>query len=174
MSRFVRYANGFILVLILIGVGTLSESSAQSETPETVQAFYLLMPEKYDHSTRQQREEILEYSDTTIDNKNGYIQDITHLSGEVFEAALFKDPDGGFILAYNEDCDLKYGVLTKLFFLKYKDGKWTDVTTRVLPIPINGRYKYKLPQSGTAIRVTDAKGKPMYALAWKNGKFEKQ
>jgi hypothetical protein len=168
--------GGFAMVLVL-GAGTLSKSvaaAAQSETPETVQAYYLLMPEKYDRSTRQQREEILEYSETTIDNDNGYIQYITHLSGQVFEAALFKEPDGGKVFAYNEDCDLKYSVLTKLYFLKFEAGKWTDVTARLLPVPVNIRYKYKLPQSGTNIKVTDARGRAMYVLSWKNGKFEKQ
>ncbi|HMJ24309.1 MAG TPA: hypothetical protein VK475_00690 [Pyrinomonadaceae bacterium] len=177
MRSFSHRVGGFAMVLVLGGAGTLSKNvgaAAQSETPETVQAYYLLMPAKYDRSTRQQREEILEYSETTIDNEKGYIQYVTHLSGEVFEAALFKEPDGGKILAYNEDCDLKYSVLTKLYFLKYENGKWTDVTTQLLPIPVNSRFRYKLPASGTTIKVTDAKGRPMYSLFWKNGKFEKQ
>jgi hypothetical protein len=82
------------------------------------------MPKQYDKSTRAEREEILGYSEATVDLNNGYIEYVTHLSGQVFEAALFKLSDGGHILAYNEDCDLKYRVPTKLYLLKYEDGQW--------------------------------------------------
>jgi hypothetical protein len=167
-----------ICSLLLIGSAIRSDWSvvgAQSNRPKSVQDYYLLMPEKYDGSSRQEREEILGYtSEATIDIKNGYISYITPLSGEVLEVALFKRPDGGYILAYNEDCDLQYKVPTKLYFLQYEDGKWTDVTTQVLPVAINNRYKYKLPRIGTTIEVTTAIGVKMYELAWRNGKFEKQ
>jgi hypothetical protein len=113
-------------------------------------------------------------SDTTVDLENGHIEYITHLSGQVFEAALFKRPDEGFIFAYNEDCDLKYKVPTKLYLLKLEAGEWTDVTTQLLPAPVNHRYKYELPRKGTIIQVTTAAGAKMYRLVWKNGKFEKR
>ena len=109
----------------------------------------------------------------TIDTKNGYISYITPLSGEVFEIALFKRPDGAIIIAYNEDCDLANNVLTKLYFFYFDNGRWIDETIQVMPVPINKRYKYKLPQKGTTIKVTDAKGKFVYSLVWKTGKFIK-
>lgn len=98
---------------------------------------------------------------------------MTHLSGEVFEAALFKLPDGGYVLSYNEDCDLKYKVRTKLFLLKYEGGNWTDMTTQLLPVPVNSRYKYKLPEKRTTIQVSTTAGAKMYTLVWINGRFEK-
>jgi hypothetical protein len=149
-------------------------AKAQVDNPTTVQDYYLLMPRRYDKSTRAEREEILSYSETTVDLDNGRIEYITHLSGQVFEAALFKRPDGGFVFAYNEDCDLKYKVPTKLYLLKYEAGEWTDVTTQLLPVPVNARFKYQLPQKGTNIQVTTAAGAKLYQLAWKNGKFEKR
>ena len=177
MSKCFPYVRYLIFVFSLVSSAIPSGHrvvEAQAKNPKTVQDCYLLMPEKYDGSSRQDREEILGYtSETTIDIKHGYISYITPLSGEVFEAALFKGPDGESILAYNEDCDLHYKVPTKLYFLKYEDGKWTDVTTQLLPLPINSRYKYKLPQIGTTLTVTNARGQKMYDLAWKNGKFEK-
>ncbi len=175
MNRSLSFAR-CLIVVVLTGAATVSGSRiawAQADAPKTVQDYYLLMPKQYDKSSREDREEILGYSEATIDNENGYINYITHLSGEVFEAALFKLPGGGFVLAYNEDCDLKYKVPTKLIFLKYANGNWTDVTTQLLPVPVNSRYKYKLPEKGTTIHVTTAGGVKMYQLWWKNGKFEK-
>jgi hypothetical protein len=43
-----------------------------------------------------------------------------------------------------------------------------------LPVPVNARFKYQLPQKGTNIQVTTAAGARLYQLAWKNGKFEKR
>jgi hypothetical protein len=83
-------------------------------------------------------------------------------------------PNGGYVLAYNEDCDLKYKVPTKLFLLSYQDGKWTDLTTRLLPVSVNTNYRYKLPQKGTTIQVSSATGAKLYALAWNNEKFERR
>ena len=141
---------------------------------DTIKDYYLLMPEQYDGSTFQEREEILGYvSETVIDEKNGYISYTTPLSGEVFEIALFKRTDGEIFIAYNEDCDLQYNVLTKLYFLHYDAGTWVDVTKKVMPVPLNKRYKYKLPRIGTTIQVTNANDKKMYDLVWKNGKFIK-
>ncbi len=145
------------------------------DEPTTIKDYYLLMPQKYDGSTFEEREEILGYEgDTTIDIKNGYISYITHLSGEVFEVAMFKKPNGELIIAYNEDCDLKNNVLTKMYFLLYDGGRWVDVTSKLMPVPINKKYKYNLPKNGTTIQVTTASGKKVYSLSWKNGKFEKR
>ncbi len=176
MSRKFCYPSCFIFSVVLVGSVALCQNQVaegQSDNPKTVQDYYLSMPQRYDKSTRQQREEILG-DETMIDNENGYIQYITHLSGEVLEAALFKRPDGGYVFVYNEDCDLKYKVPTKLYFLTYEGGKWTDVTTQLLPVPVNLRYKYKLPQKGKTIQVTTASGAKVYQLVWKDGKFEKR
>lgn len=179
MSRFHWGAGLFIFTLSLAMVSPFAFcrsriGNAQSDKPTTVQDYYLLMPKQYDKSTRAEREEILGYSDTTVDLENGHIEYITHLSGQVFEAALFKRPDDGVVFAYNEDCDLKYKVPTKLYLLKYEAGEWTDVTTQLLPVPVNHRYKYELPQKGAIIQVTTPAGAKMYQLVWKNGRFEKR
>ncbi len=146
---------------------------AQSDNPLNIKDYYLLMPEKYDRSTRTEREEILESTETFVDVKNGYIGSQIGKLGERCQVALFKSPDSGFILAYNEDGDPQVNVPTKLYLLKYEGGQWVDVTTELLPVPVNVRYHYDLPQIGTTIKVTTAKGNRVYELAWKNGKFEK-
>ncbi|MBX7173737.1 MAG: hypothetical protein K1X72_22395 [Pyrinomonadaceae bacterium] len=152
-----------------------SESSTDSNSadPQSIKDYYLLMPKKYDGATFEEREEILGYeSDTVIDLNNGYIKYETRAAGEVFEVALFKY-NGEVFIAYNEDCDLENNQLTKMYFLHYDGGRWIDVTGQAMPIPINKKYKYKLPQKGTTIQVTTANGKRMYNLLWKNGKFIK-
>ena len=179
MGRYVWCARVFILTLSLTIVNPsaflgIEIAKAQTDNPTTVQDYYLLMPKQYDKSTRAEREEILGYSETTVDLENGHIEYVTHLSGQVFEAALFKRPNGGLVFVYNEDCDLKYKVPTKLHLLKYEAGEWTDVTTQLLPVPVNSRYKYQLPQKGTVIQVTTAAGAKLYQLVWMNGKFEKR
>jgi len=179
MSRHDWCARLFIFTLSLAVINPFAfcgirTANPQAENPTTVQDYYLLMPKQYDKSTRAEREEILGYSETTVDLENGHIEYITHLSGQVFEAALFKRPDGGLVFAYNEDCDLKYKVPTRLYLLKYEAGEWTDVTTRLLPVPVNARFKYQLPRKGTIIQVTTPAGAKLYQLAWTNGKFEKR
>lgn len=164
--------NNFRLIITVIIIALFSGVVLAQK--DTIKDYYLLMPQKYDGSTFAEREEILSYeSETTIDIENGYISYITPLSGEVFEITMFKRPDGGLMFAYNEDCDLENNVLTKLYFLYYDGGRWIDVTSKVMPVPINKRYKYKLPQKGTTVQVTTAGGKKMYSLFWKNGKFVK-
>jgi hypothetical protein len=147
---------------------------AQADQPKDVKDYYLLMPKKYDGATRQEREETLESDETFVDIQHGYMGSQIGKLGERCQAALFKRPDGGFIFAYNEDGDPATNVPTKLFLLKYEAGQWTDVTAQLLPEPVNKRYWYDLPQIGTTIKVTTAKGGKLYHLAWKNGRFEKQ
>lgn len=156
--------------------GPSSNQSAESSAGDsrTVRELYLLMPKQYDNSSPQEREEMLGNAEALVDIPNGYISYITHLSGEVFEMAIFKTPDGASILAYNEDSDARYNVPTKLYFLKYEAERWTDMTAQLLPEALSKQNKYKLPQNGTTIKVTDARGRKLYDLIWKNGKFERQ
>jgi len=98
MGRYVWCARVFILTLSLTIVNPsaflgIEIAKAQTDNPTTVQDYYLLMPKQYDKSTRAEREEILGYSETTVDLENGHIEYVTHLSGQVFEAALFKRPE---------------------------------------------------------------------------------
>lgn len=155
-----------------------SVTKSTSEKPQTIKDFYLLMPKKYDGKSKAQRQQSLENAETneTIDIKNGYFRDAYKGDTiEICEAAIFKK-SGGYILAYNEDYDDVHNekpASTKLFFLDYADGQWIDVTTQLMPLPINRKYQYKLPQIGTTIEVWDGAGK-MYTLLWKNGKFVKE
>lgn len=153
--------------------GGFASNKQSSDGPKTVKDFYLLMPEKYNGYSREEREEALDSTETFVDIKNGYIGSQIGQLGERFQAAIFKRPDGGYILAYNEDGDPSVDVATKFYLLKYENGAWSDVTTELLPVSVNKNYHYDLPNTGTTIKVTTAKGAKLYSLAWKNGKFEK-
>ena len=144
------------------------------DRPKNVREYYLLMPPEYDGNSRSEREETLESSETFVDLKNGYIGSQIGKLGERCQVAIFKRPDGGFILAYNEDGDPAVNVATKLFLLSYDEGQWTDVTAQLLPVPVNKKVWYDLPNIGTTIKVTTAKGIRLYSLVWRNGRFEKQ
>lgn len=156
---------------------SVETKSAEAE-PQNIKDFYLLMPKKYDGKSRSEREQAIETAETneTIDIKNGYFR--YSLKGDtvqVCEASVFKKPDGGYVLAYNEDYDDVHDekpTPTKLFFLEYAGGQWIDVTTQIIPLPINRKYQYNLPQTGTTIEVWDGADK-IYTLLWKNGKFVK-
>ena len=165
---------------IILAVSVLMFSSLivfGQDEPMTIKDYYLRMPKKYDGKTRHSREEMVAdaESNETLDLEHGYLRySLRGDTVQVFEAAIFKKPGGGYILAYDEDYDSdKNPSPTKLFFLKFDQGKWTDVTAQVLSIPINKHYQYELPREGTTIEVTKDGWQKMYVLKWKNGKFVK-
>jgi hypothetical protein len=87
---------------------------------------------------------------------------------------LFKKAGGGYLIAYNEDGDPSTNVSTKLFLLEYEDGKWTDVTTQLLPVPVNKFSHYGFPEDGRTIEVKTAKEAKLYSFVWQGGKFVKK
>lgn len=159
-------------VSIGAGIGT-AQPELQSDEPQNVKDYYLLMPRKYDDLSTEERQELLDGTETFVDIKNGYIVSQIGELGERFQAALFKRTDGSYVFAYNEDGDPSTGVPTKLFLLLYHDGEWTDISTRLLPVPVNRKYHYDLPQIGTTINVETTNRKKMYVFRWKNGRFIK-
>lgn len=166
----------FLSIIVRVLVFGLFAFSVSGQTERgSVKDYYLLMPQQYDSSTFEERDEILGFvSETTVDEKNGYISYVTPLSGEVFEVALFKKSADELYLVYNQDGDPKYDQSTELYVLHLdEDGGYTDVTSKVLPVRVNPSYKYKLPRYGTTITVTDMKGRKMYSLLWKKGTFVK-
>lgn len=154
------------------GDGGDADSIATGE-PKTIRDFYLMMPKKYDNRTRQDRLELIDETSAEFDIKNGYVGAHMGTLGEAFQAAIFKKPGGGYILAYNADGDSSSNLPTKFFLIDYDGGKWTDVTTRLMPVPVNKLYRYDLPDVGTTITVTNSKDVKMYSLVWKNGAFVK-
>jgi hypothetical protein len=109
------------------------------------------------------------------DIANGYMKGGCDGAQSCFEMALFKRPDGTYIVG-----------LTTLFesgeesrFLEYTGDKWKDIGAQV--IPEYGKNKiYELPRYGTTLKVFELKkidediferGGKLYDLVWKDGKF---
>ncbi|HYE63953.1 MAG TPA: hypothetical protein VD966_00130 [Pyrinomonadaceae bacterium] len=147
---------------------------AQSAEPRTVIDYFLLVPERYVGYDRQFREELLRSgrADTLVDVQNGYISYRATDNPEAFEFAIFKKPDGKYLIAFSIGYDPDFpDTPSKLLFLNYENGKWSDVTRASLPVAFNKRLTYKLPREGRNIVVTDDKGRRVYTLAWAGGKF---
>lgn len=190
----------FVFILaIMLTLGAISSASAQKKTPRTVEDFYLLLPAKYIQplAAMKDRRKLIK----TQDIANGYL----YLSGEKAaagwegwaEIALFKKTNGEYVVGV-VDGDCATMCYSGVEFLEYKNGKWTEVTSRVLPEisdeMILSRYKklfpgdteyeqgnppytnYELPRKGTTIRLNANEGGDgntlLYELVWTGAKFD--
>jgi hypothetical protein len=159
------------IFLLVLAFCLLQETSAPAQSgPKTVVDYYLLLPNKYTYDIGpKRRKELINPENgrvNAIDLKNGYLS----ISGDAGEAgiivALFKKPDGGYLVGVNV-----YNELSEDFYmLRYAGGKWSDVTRAVIP-KFNKTNRYELPQYGTTINVDSETGERLYQLAWSNGKF---
>lgn len=152
------------------------ETNTDEIGPQTAEQFYLLMPKKYDGKSAAERKDLAEtaHQDEEIAYTNYLRGSMRAGAIETFEAAIFENPGGGYIFAYNEDYnEYSNPSPTKLFFLSYENEKWTDVTAQVMPIPINKKYQYTLPREGETIEVSKDGLEKSYSLVWENGKFIK-
>ena len=80
--------------------------------------------------------------------------------------ALFKRPDASYIVGVHtlhEGDEINH-------FLEYRDGKWIDISPKVIP-EFSTRNVYELPRYGTTIAVTNSTGVKIYELLWSNGRF---
>jgi hypothetical protein len=157
----------------------------QTKQPRAVREFFNLLPQKYfpleacaDNPTKQNCEKararyienFLEIEDTP----NGYWKSGCDGAQSCLTMTLFKRPNGAYLVALQTDFEMG----TDNYFLEYKNGKWADIAARDVP-NFSKNNVYQLPRSGTTIEVFARdknsefgdKGKKLYALVWKNGKF---
>jgi len=153
--------------------------------PRTVRDFFNLLPSKYftlegcieandkncDKARREYIKTFLEVEDTA----NGYWKSGCDGAQSCLTMALFKRPDTSYIVAVMTEFEMG----SDNYFLEYKDGKWTDLSSQVIP-EFSKNNIYELPRKGTTIQVfkkktvdTDIteKGAKLYDLAWNAGKF---
>ena len=164
-----------------------TSSTARTVQPKTVCDFFELLPQWYftldecdsyptkkncDRARAKYLKKFLEVEDTA----NGYMKGGCDFAQECFHMALFKRPDGTYLIGlttYFELCEDSY-------FLEYVDGRWHDVGTQV--VPEYGRDKaYELPRYGTTVEVYEIeqvegdiyreRGRKLYDMTWKNGTF---
>jgi hypothetical protein len=163
-------------------------ANAQTKQPRTVRDFFNLLPQRYfplegceDNPTKanceKARTEYVKNFKEIEDNANGYWKSGCDGAQSCLTMALFKRPDATYIVALQ----LEFDSGSDNYFLEYKGGRWSDISRQVVP-SFSKNNIYELPRTGTTIKVfavdksgeIPAKGKKLYNLIWKNGKFSVQ
>ena len=173
----------FIFLAFLLGALAFS-ANAQTKQPKTVRDFFNLLPQKYfalegcepktDKNCNKARREYVETFLETEDTANGYWKSGCDGAQSCLTMALFKRADASYIVALK----VEFETGTDNYFLEYRNGKWFDIAAQVIP-EFSKNNIYELPQNGTTIGVFAKrkgsefgdKGKKLYGLVWKNGKF---
>lgn len=146
----------------------------------TQDVFYLEgCEEESDPGCRRAKEKYLRDYLEIEDTKNGYLS----AGGDGAQAALtmtlFKRPSGKYIIAVNQ-----FGEIGDDYrFFEFEIGVWKDISASIIP-EYSARNIYELPRFGTTIRVFEKniidsdgvvemseRGKKLYDLLWKDGKF---
>lgn len=180
-----------ICIVVFLFVVTAISAAAQTQ-PRTVIDFFSLMPDKYftlegcfretDTGCKAARAEYLKTFTEVEDIPNGYFKGGCDGAQSCIEMALFKRPDGTYLVGVATSGEM----LNDFYFLNYAAGKWTNVSASVVP-GFSKRNWYELPRVGTTVRVYTKKvtesgpgyeaserGRKLYDLIWKNGKFTKK
>ena len=184
MKKNLFYKSFIFIALVL----TASAVSAQSKGPKTVRDYFMLLPGNYfsldccgGYSTKAGKEKYLKQYLDVEDTANGYMKGWGDGAQDAFEMALFKKPDGSYLIGFytlgeGDLEDVPYTV-----FLQYSAGKWTDVSKTAVPNYDPKKNIYQLPRNGTTVEVFQKdeaasdfnKGKKLYDLTWAKGKFKK-
>jgi len=177
MSRKIILPTIFVLFVSSLTFG-------QTKQPKTVREFFNILPQKYftlegcdrtrDRNCEKARRQYLENYLEIEDTANGFWKSGCDGGQSCLTMALFKRPDNTYIVALMTEFESGF----ENYFLDYKNGKWTDISAKVVPDYSRNRI-YELPQRGTIIQVfakdssneMSEKGKKLYDLVWKNGKF---
>ena len=176
-------------------IGSENESAAnksQTKQPKTVRDFFMLLSEKYfvlescepakDKDCRRAKLNYLKSFTEVEDTANGYLKGGCDGAQSCMEMALFKRPDGTYLVALNTSAEM----IEDFHFLDYKNGVWTDVSAEIVP-EFSRKNMYEIPRKGTTVKVyakkiiekgddyeIAEKGAKLYDLEWKDGKFVKQ
>lgn len=162
-----------------------------ADGPKTVRDFFSLLPDKYfvlegcerekDKDCSKARAEYLKTFTEVEDIKNGYFKGGCDGAQSCIEMAIFKRPDGNYLVGVATSGEM----INDFYFLDYTGGKWTDVS-RDVPEFSKANW-YELPRVGTTVKVfakkvtekgedfeISEKGKKLYDLVWRDGRFAKQ
>ena len=169
------------------GEAKQDETAPQPDGPKTVRDFFMLLPEKYftlegcdreaDKDCKKAREDYLK-TFAEVDVANGYIKGGCDGGQACIEMAIFKRPDGTYLVGVGTFSEM----MNDYYFLNYKNGTWTDASSSVPEF--SKKNMYELPRQGTTVQVfakkivdqgpdyeASEKGKKLYDLEWKDGKF---
>ncbi len=140
-----------------------------------VRDYFLWLPDQYLNLAAERRADVLASGGTIIDTKNGYISFQTSAADRT-AVTLFRLASGNYLVAVSyigPDTGATDAAQTvsKLYFLRYEQGQWSDLTRTTLPVPFDPTLKYELPRFGTTISVTNRAGGKVFDLTWTNGNF---
>jgi len=166
----------------------VAKNEAQTDQPRTVRDFFNLLPQKYftlegcepktDKNCEKARKEYIKNFLEIEDTKNGYWKSGCDGAQSCLTMALFKRPDAIYIVHILTEFEMG----EDSYFLEYKDGKWTDISVKVVP-DFTQKNTYVPPREGTNVEVFkknfpepnfSERGKKIYDLTWQNGKFVKK
>jgi hypothetical protein len=154
---------------------TLVSAGAPLKQPPalTVLDYYMLLPERYFMADQEMRVKWMldPKRGAIVDKNNGYLYARGDGGQTDIYVCVFKRHDGANLIGVETQTP-EMDDLTYLDFYFYEDGKWNDVTKRIVPIAISESLKYKMPRYGKTIRVTREHGKRVYDLIWANGIFK--
>lgn len=163
----------------------------QNGEPRTVRDYINLLPEKYftlegcdratDKDCKKARAEYLKSFTEVEDLANGYFKGGCDGAQSCIEMAIFKRPDNTYLVGVATSGEM----INDFYFLDYAGGRWEDVSATAVP-EYSKKNWYELPRYGTTMKVyakkiteqgddyeISEKGKLLYSLAWKEGKFTK-
>ena len=183
----IKLKNLFLLFVCAVSLCLpAAEIAAQTGQPKIVRDFFNLLPQKYftlegcaDQPTkancdRARREYLKNYLEIE-DAPNGYMKGGCDGAQSCFTMALFKRPNGTYIVAVNK----LFETSEETHFLEYAGGRWKDIGAQIVP-GYSREKTYELPRRGTTVAVYELKetdegfierGEKLYDLIWQNGKF---
>jgi hypothetical protein len=180
----------FSLLIFLLAFSIFVQNApAQIKNPKTVRDFFTILPQKYftlegcepakNKNCVRARAEYLKNFTEIEDTANGYFKGGCDGAQSCLEMALFKRPDNSYIVGLATFAEM----MNDYYFLEYRNGKWSDVSSTVVP-QFSKKNMYELPRKGTTIEVfakkiietgddyeISEKGAKLYDLEWKGGKF---
>jgi hypothetical protein len=162
-----------------------------ADAPTNVMEFFAALPDKYftlegcDRSTDKDcskaRGEYLKTFTEVSDIPNGYFKGGCDGGQSCIEMAIFKRPDGKYLVGVATFAEM----INEFHFLDYAGGQWRDASSEVPEF--SAKNWYELPRVGTTMNVFEKKviekgddyevtekGRKLYDLVWKDGKFTRQ
>ncbi len=164
------------------------EYTARSGEPSNVMEFFAVLPEKYfafescdrasDKDCAKARADYLKTFTDVSDIKNGYFKGGCDGGQSCITMAIFKRRDGSYLVGVHTENEM----IVQFHFLDYAGGAWRDASNEVPDF--SKKNWYELPRVGTTMAVFEnkliekvehidvtEKGRKLYDLTWKDGKF---
>lgn len=157
---------------LFFSAGIQPVNTQQTEL-RTVVDYFLALPDRFTGETTREERKRLVSEDSgrliTKDLKNGYLAISGDGGSPGFVVAIFKKPDGKYLVGVNPYFEMG----EDFFILSFENGKWINFTRMVIP-GYDPKSHYVLPQYGTTIKVQNQAEKDLYELVWKGGQFVKK